>query len=268
MPGPEPATIEDVVAALDAAVARAHDEASRVGYFAAVYRQVTARVAEGITGGVFDDGARMERLDVAFAARYLAALDAHRRGEVATASWDLAFDAAGRSRPIVLQHLLVAINAHINIDLGIAAASTAPGPALPELRRDFDRINELLAAMIADVEHDLAEISPWLGLLDRIGGRHDEEVIRFSIEVARTEAWRFAVELAPLARHHWTGPIRARDARITHVTRAILEPGWLSAGLLMIRARERQDVRRNIELLARVEPPPLAVVEARLAAGG
>ena len=105
-----------------------------------------------------------------------------------TRSWELALDAAEARRPIVLQHLLLAINAHVNLDLGIAAAETAPGDALPSLRRDFDRINEIIASLIAGVRHDLATISPWIGLLDRLGGRHDDEIIRFSMEVARTEA--------------------------------------------------------------------------------
>jgi hypothetical protein len=88
----------------------------------------------------------------------------------------------------MLQRLLVGINAHINLDLGIAAAETAPGQALAGLRRDFDRINEIIASLITRVEHDIAGVSPWIGLLDRIGGRHDDVIVRFSIEVARTEA--------------------------------------------------------------------------------
>ena len=259
------AEIEGVLDDLDTVVTRALKRGSRVGYFAAVYRKVTARIAEGIAAGFFDDGERMERFDVAFAHRYLAAVDGDEHGDTPlTRSWELALRAATASRPLILQHLLVAINAHVNLDLGIAAATTAPGRTIFELRRDFDRINEILASMIADVEHDLSEVSPWIGLLDRIGGRHDEEVIRFSIEVARTQAWRFAVELAPLARDQWAGPIRARDVRVAHVAQAVLKPGWLSAGLLVIRARESNDVRRNIEVLSRVEPPDLRLVEARV----
>jgi hypothetical protein len=146
------------------------------------------------------------------------------------------------------------------LDLGIAAAETAPGQALPGLRRDFDRINEIVASLITRVEHDIAEVWPWIGLLDRIGGRHDEVIVRFSIEVARTEAWRFAVELAPLARDDWG----ARDARVAHLARRVPKPGWLSAGLLVIRARESNDVRRNIEALSRVTGPDLRLVEARV----
>ena len=257
-------TIEEVLEALDTIIARALEERSRVGYFAAVYRTVTAKIAEGIATGFFDDGERMQRLDVTFADRYLSALGRYQSGGMATRSWEVALQATAASRPIMLQHLLVGINAHINLDLGIAAAETAPGRALAGLRRDFDRINEIIASLITRVEHDIAEVSPWIGLLDWIGGRHDEVIVRFSIEVARTEAWRFAVELAPLARDDWAGPIGARDARVAHLARRVLKPGWLSAGLLVIRARESSDVRRNIEALSRVTGPDLGLVEARV----
>ncbi len=257
-------TIAEVLSELDVVLDRAIDRGSREGYFAAIYRKVTAKVAEGIATGFFDDGERMERLDVMFARRYLSALESFENQRPSMKSWDLAFEATRKRRPIVLQHLLMGINAHINLDLGIAAASTAAGSALPDLRRDFDRINEILATLIAGIEHDLAEISPWIEFLDWIGGRHDEELIRFSIEIARTEAWRFATELAPLDQLHWSGPIGARDTRVAHLATKVLSPGLLSAGLMVIRARERHDVRRTIEILNRVEAPALAVVEARV----
>jgi uncharacterized protein DUF5995 len=262
-----PASVEsiaDVIEALDAVIARAVDERSRVGYFAAIYRKVTAKIAEGIATDFFDDGPRIERLDVEFAGRYLTALEGHRSRGPVTKCWDAAFVAAGESRPIILQHLLVGMNAHINLDLGIAAATVAPGAALPGLRRDFDRINEILAWLIAGIARDIAEVSPWIGLLDRIGGRHDDDIIRFSIEVARSEAWRFAVELAPLAPGDWSGPIGARDARASRLARIVLHPGLLSAGLFLIRLRESRDVERIIEVLNRVEAPDLQLVEASM----
>ena len=57
-------TIGDVLDALDRLVDRAMEARSRLGYFAAIYRQVTTRIAEGITTGAFEDGPRMERFDV------------------------------------------------------------------------------------------------------------------------------------------------------------------------------------------------------------
>ena len=259
-----PQTVSEVLDALDGIIAQALKTGSRLGYFAAIYRKVTAKVAEGIATGFFDDGDRMGRLDVAFATRYLSALYLFQHGGKPTRSWQLAFEAAAASRPIVIQHLLIGINAHINLDLGIAAAEKAPGSALPGLRRDFDRINEILAMLVESIRRDLAEVSPWIGLLERIGGRHDDEVVRFSIEVARSEAWRFAPELAPVPRDHWGGPIGGRDARVARLATVVLNPCLLTVGLLVIRSRESTDVRRIIEVLNQVEEPDLQVVEMRV----
>ncbi|MDP8970325.1 MAG: DUF5995 family protein [Actinomycetota bacterium] len=257
-------TIDEVLQALDAVVDRARRDASRLGYFAAVYRKVTAKVKQGIDEGFFDDGERMRRLDVVFANRYLEALAQFERGQRPTRSWELALAAAAGWRPIILQHLLVGINAHINLDLGIAAAQTAPGQALAGLRRDFDRINEILALLIAQIQRDIDEVSPWIALLDRIGGRSDEELVKFSLEVARTTAWWFATELAPLDPDQWAGATRARDTSTARMARVVLHPGLLSAGLLAIRSRETNQVPRVIDVLSRVRPPALETVEARV----
>ena len=75
MPGTERSldTITDVLETLDAIIADTMEEGGRVGYFAAIYRKMTAKVAEGMSEArFFDDGERMERLDVVFADRYLA----------------------------------------------------------------------------------------------------------------------------------------------------------------------------------------------------
>ena len=155
--------IDDVLARLDDVIARAIVDGDACGYFAVLYRKVTAKVKEGIGDGYFDDAERMERLDVLFAERYLEAIAAHRVDRTVTASWQLTFEAGQRWRPLVLQHLLVGINAHINLDLGIAAARCSPGSELPGLRRDYDRINATLAAMVASVQQDLQKVSPWMG---------------------------------------------------------------------------------------------------------
>lgn len=260
-----PSDIDEVLEALDRNIARWRGERSRLGYFAAMYRIVTATVKQGIEDGFFDDAQRMERLDVVFANRYLAAVAAFEHDRGLTRSWQLACAAASRWRPLALQHVLAAINAHINLDLGIAAAEVAPGEELPGLRRDFDRINEILATLQRQVQRDIGEISPWIGVLDLLGGRSDDMLVRFSIEVARTKAWRFASELATLPPDQRAGPIRARDAIVARVGWRLLNPGVaLSGALLPVRLRERDDVADNIAVLGGVEPPDLDRVEARV----
>jgi hypothetical protein len=136
----EPAkSIDEVIARLDAIIEQAIADGDRLGLFAVLYRTVTVAVKDGIAAGRFEDGPRMERLDVVFANRYLDAFDRYRRGEPTTASWRAAFDAGSRSRVVIMQHLLLGMNAHINLDLGIAAAEVAPGALLDPMERDFKR---------------------------------------------------------------------------------------------------------------------------------
>ncbi|HBE00237.1 MAG TPA: hypothetical protein DC060_18845, partial [Gemmatimonadetes bacterium] len=73
-------TIDEVVDQLTEIVEWSRTANPPLGYFAALYRKVTIKVGEGIADGIFDDGDRMEQLDVIFATRYLHAVEAHRAG--------------------------------------------------------------------------------------------------------------------------------------------------------------------------------------------
>src|SRR5215510_6312535 len=122
-PAQNPAqNIDEVIARLTDIIDISRREPGRLGYFAALYRNVTISVKNAILNGRFEDGERMEMLDVNFANRYLEAYELHSKGETPTASWQVSFEAAGHWRPLILQHLLLGINAHINLDLGIAVA--------------------------------------------------------------------------------------------------------------------------------------------------
>jgi hypothetical protein len=258
-------TIDDVLHGLDAVIDRALAAGDRTAYFAALYRVVTAQVKVGLETGFFDDAERMARLDVLFADRYLEAVAAHELGGNPTASWQLTFAVAGHRRPLILQHLLVGINAHINLDLGIAAARCSPGDELPGLRRDYDRINAILAGMVAVITEELRRASPWLGLLDVVGGRTQTELMRFSIVAARAGAWQFAEQLVATPESRWPALIADRDRRVARVGERVLRPGLrISTALLLARLRERHDLAENVELLLGVTPPPFEDVAARV----
>jgi hypothetical protein len=115
----EAKNIDQVIQQLDDIIDWSIKSNSRLGYFAALYRKVTLKVKAGISDGLFEDGARMERLDVIFANRYLEAFEQNQKKVSPTRSWQLAFEASNQWWPMVLQHLLLAMNAHINLDLGI-----------------------------------------------------------------------------------------------------------------------------------------------------
>jgi hypothetical protein len=246
------ATIDAVLSRLDEIVEAARRERSRIGYFAALYRDVTARVKRGIAVGRFEDGARMERLDVVFANRYLDALEAYRAQRPTSRCWRVAFDATARWPPLVLQHLLLGMNAHINLDLGIAAAEACPGESLAALERDFVEINSLLAEMIDDVQRRLTRLSPWMGLLDRVGQRADEAVCGFCISAARGFAWNAAMRLVSLSPERHAVEIERLDGLTTALAGPIERPGpLLRAVQLTIRMREPSDVGRVLDALTR-----------------
>ena len=244
--------IDAVIDQLDQIIDLQHQLGHRQGYFPALYRRVTIEVKNGVNNGVFEDPARMERFDVLFANRYVEAFENRSRGEPTTRAWTVAFDATENWWPIVLQHLLLGINAHINLDLGIAAALTSPGSAIDGLEKDFARINGILADLVDDVQRQLEQIWPSLVWLGRIAGRTDEAIINFSMEKARRQAWAVAKRLAPLDEAARQSVIDQLDLKTALIGHAIRRPGPLARCVLAyIRLRERGTVREIIDILRR-----------------
>jgi Family of unknown function (DUF5995) len=249
-----PATLAEVIARLDAIVAGASQQRRRVGYFACLYRHVSRRVEAGIAAGEFDDGPRMETLAVTFAARYLAAYEAWSAGAATTRSWAVTFEATRRWSPLILQHLLLGMNAHINLDLGIAAAITAPGDRLPALAGDFNRINDILGALSAQVRIDVERVSPWIRWVDSIDPQTEGVVINFALDRARANAWSVACRLATMGPQQWAAEVDVVDSWTAILGNLILHPGGLFEYSLLriVRARESSNVQKVMNVLGPV----------------
>jgi hypothetical protein len=211
---------------------------------------VTVEVARRIDDGEFDDGLRMAGLDVAFANRYLEAYSARAEDRAMTDAWRVAFDAAESWWPVVLQHLLLGMNAHINLDLGIAAARTAPGAAIAGLQGDFMRINQVLAALVDGTRAQLTTIWPRLRWVERLEGR-DRAIVNFSMTKARDCAWDVARRLAPLAPAAQEAEIARLDGEIAALGRRVWKPGVgpLRWALAWVRLGEPRSVDRIIDAL-------------------
>lgn len=244
--------IEDVINELTVIVERAKHDSSRLGLFAALYRKVTISVKHGISSGRFDNGDRMEELDVRFANRYLEAYGLHSSGQKTTECWELAFKTARQWRPVILQHLLLGMNAHINLDLGIAAAETCTGAELPSLKHDFDEINRILADLVQPVQDGIGVVSPWIGFLEKKNSPIDDAIINFSMDKARASAWDFAVKLNSVDGSARETMIMNRDRYVAGLGRRVEKPGriLLPLGLLAIRLRESSDIPYVIDVLS------------------
>jgi hypothetical protein len=244
--------INDVVDTLAGIVQNARNAGDRVGYFAALYRQVTVEVRAAIDSGLFDDDARMDRFDTLFGNRYFNAHNAWRRDQSGPRCWREAFGLLDDTDTVIVQHLVLGVNAHINLDLAITAARTAPGGAIHGLRHDFLLINDILARVVLAVQRSVGAVSPYLWLLDEFGGRTDERVLDFSIRRSRQEAWHNAVLLAGQDDSEQKGTIDLLDARATLLARLIARPGGIVRPVLeLIRNTESHDVPTVIAHLDR-----------------
>jgi len=190
-----PRGLDDTLEQLDVIVSAAHSHRSPIGIFPAMYRSVTAEIRDAVHGGFFANNTTMEHLAVVFADRYLDALALWTRGESPTRSWTVAFEAAtdGRRRMIV-QHLLVGMNAHINLDLGIVAAEVS-GSDPEGTYGDFLRVNQILFQKLNGLQDTLGTVSTRMAWIDRIGGRLDEQLMTLAIKDARNDAWDLAESL-------------------------------------------------------------------------
>lgn len=247
-------TIDEVLAELDQIIIRARSEQSRLGFFATLYRNVTRKVKEGITAGAFQDGPRMEKLDVTFANRYLAAFGSFQRGENLSKCWLASFQIANTWPPIIVQHLLTGMNAHINFDLGIAAQAVAPGALLPALEHDFNLINNVLGGMILKVRSNIEELSPWIKLLDQYGSQTDDRLVNFSLSKARTSAWLVANMINRTPTEQLGRELEVLDHGVAAFGSLVAHPKeWLiSLGLHVIRVRESNDIPHVIDVLGQV----------------
>jgi hypothetical protein len=243
--------IDGVVGQLDAIIEWAKGKESRLGYFAALYRKMSIEVKRGIETNLFEDGERMNHIGTVFANRYFAAFDKHQNGEQPARSWLLAFEAAKQRKPTVTQHLLLGMNAHINLDLGIAVARSVAPESLEDVHVDFNRINTILERLIDDVENELAEIWPLTRVLDWAGGRKDEFLINFSLARARDFAWKVAERFAPMNPIEQEAAISSLDKDVEKIGRLVLHPGLkLSASLLLVRLGERGSIPGIIKILS------------------
>ncbi len=244
-------TIDDVIEEMNQVIDRCIREKSKIGYFAVLYRDVTIQVKKKIEEGCyFEDGKRMEQLDVVFAGRFLDAINEYWGNETPSKSWLIAFNSSKSKSPIILQHLLLGMNAHINLDLAIATAQVAPGDLLPAIENDFQKIMDLLSSMIDEVQERIEKVSPAIGLIDKIGGRTDEKIAGFVIEKARNLSWSTAEKLAVESPSEFALSYALHDDVVSLVGKYISRPGlFLTFGCWLIRLRESKDVVKVIRAL-------------------
>jgi len=205
----------------------------------------------------------MERLDVVFASRYFAALNGYfHPGAYPDPShcWRVAFEGATHAEPIIVQQMLAGVNAHIDLDLGIAASEIAPGNQIDSLHTDFNRVNAVLGSQVRGVVDQIDSLSPVLADIYHVLMGHEIDLISRGLIVFRDSAWRFAKLLAcePSFAHQPT--IMVKDLEVAKLGTLIFYPPPLLAEFaLAIGARESRDVVHNIQVLDGIASTPAPI---------
>ncbi len=220
-------------------LARRSDDAA--GYFAALYAGVTSNIATSIAQGRFDDGERMEAFAGTFASYYTRCLGP---APIRPACWQASFDVAGRSDLLIVQHLLIGINAHVNHDLPQATADVARATGdLQSVKGDFDAINDILIAIYVDVLGDLDRVSRWTSKAAALGGGG---LFKFSLRKARDQAWRAAERLFALGEAERAKDVAELDHLVSVLAYLISEPKPPVKLLVRIARRFEEDDPKKV----------------------
>lgn len=207
---------------------------SRRAIFLQLYVMVTGAVRDKVRqGNYFQDSEWAARYLVAFANLYAAARYRYDRGESVPRSWRIAFQTADDRSGLVLQDLLLGVNAHINHDLALALIEATITPERERRYRDHNAVNKILADLTNASQDKIAALyAPGLAAADALAGPLDEVAAAFSIEHARENAWRQAVALASARNRMERGFVRTSlDLQSAVLARLILAPVRAVPGL-------------------------------------
>jgi hypothetical protein len=237
-------TMDDVVDGLAALEAGFRQVDDRRAVFLTLYGIVSAEIRARIARGGFEDTEWVRRYMIAFADLYRVALLAYETGDAERLpkAWRLAFDAARAGTGLVVQDLLLGVNAHVNADLPHALSTVSIEPDRPSRYRDHTAVNATLADVVDRATRRIAELyAPVLDFVDQGVGPVDEMLGVFSLEVGRESAWEAAVSLAN-ARSDFERRLITRliSTRAAAVARLLLAPSHLPARLAACRQLEQR----------------------------
>lgn len=241
-------TLDDVHRLMTRCTETAREENSADGYFTLIYTWETADLVRAADQGVFRAPDVVREMIVHFANRYFTARASFRAGEQTTRAWTVAFQASRTYSALVVQHILLAMNAHINLDLApITAESGLPWS-------DFAKIGDVLSQGVSRIQGCLNRTTPVLRTLDRVGGGFDEMFTIYSLKEARRYAFDMAQRMrnAPAARR--PALIEEADGNAAWFGRLLLSPP-LRDRLLLAAIRLSEVNASPRDIIAMLERP-------------
>lgn len=168
------------------------------GVFTTAYLHITRSLNEALDANAFINNPWSRKYLIRFANLYREALLKYEsdHNDFVPKSWKKSFELADKKEGLIIQHLLLGINAHINHDLAIALFDIKIDPDRNQKYADHTQINLILEKSTEGLKEKVAKkYAPILQRVDRRFGSIDDELTTFSIPKAREHAWSFAIAL-------------------------------------------------------------------------
>lgn len=238
--GPPYTSVQDALNDLERLETALLQLRDRRGVFVTAYRLITGTLDQWIRQGRFHDNAWVTRYVVSFANLYREALEKQLAGHIAQApaAWQISLETSAAGLALVIQDLILGINAHINRDLPFALDQVGIDGATRYA--DHTLVNKALRDATGVVQDRIAEYyASGLGILGTLLGNFDEELTGFSFENAREHAWRSGVALVAAQGNPQRDQIEALvESQAKLLARTILLPNtrlpWLIVALRQI----------------------------------
>ena len=225
---PEYRTFDDVLGSLGRLQQIFYEQRDRRAVFVSAYLVITTAVKARVLSKSFADNEWVMRYDIAFANQYRIALLAYERGDSAglPEAWRIAFDAARHNDALIIQDLMLGINAHVNHDLPFTLSAVSIDPDRQQRFEDHTTVNETLQAAMGELENRIeAMYAPGLDMLGRAFYPLIGEITSFDLTASRQLAWDHAVALTDARNDGERAAIMRRiDTHSGVLARLILAP--------------------------------------------
>jgi Family of unknown function (DUF5995) len=129
--------------------------------FNTTYKIITEAVYSKMQENYFDDSARMEKFDIAFAKYYFKSLKGFTNKTTIPAAWQQCFEYCSRRNSAALFCMALGVNAHVNNDLPQTVFDVGYGSSY---KSDFDKVNNVIQAQIPQIIDSLSNSHPYLVL--------------------------------------------------------------------------------------------------------
>ena len=195
---------QTVIDRMQALIEQWEQVSDRRAEFLQCYRLMTSSMLVAIDAGEFHDATWVAALLHHFAEYYFVALEDYQHKSAGIpAAWQFAFDKATQDDVLILQNLLLGINAHINYDLVLALVDMLEPEwegLTPERRQlryeDHHHVNDIIGRTVDSVQDQVVDPAlPAMGLVDALLGPVDEWIASRTIAHWREAVWNAAIQM-------------------------------------------------------------------------